>query len=112
MTFQEIDAMISGIGLDYAYYQWPINEAPSLPYVLFYYPERKDFSADCINYQHITALNIELYTNNKDFEKEALVESVLESNGIYYTKEEQYIAEEKMYEVLYTMEVCINGSES
>ena len=112
MTFQEINTMISNIGLNYAYYQWPIDEAPDLPYILFYYPERKDFLADGMNYQHITALNIELYTKNKDFDKEALVESVLETNGIIYGKEEQYIAEEKMYEVLYTMEVCINGSES
>lgn len=112
MTFQEIDAMVSSIGLEYAYYQWPINEAPALPYILFYYPERKDFMADGINYQHITALNIELYTKNKDFSNEALVESVLETYGIRYSKEEQYIPEEKMYEVLYTMEVCINGSES
>lgn len=107
MTYQEINTMVSSIGLPYAYYQFPINEAPSLPYILFYYPKRNDFIADSMNYQHITTLNIEFYSNNKDFANEAIIENILETNCLVYTKEEQYIADEKMYEVLYTMEVYV-----
>lgn len=109
MTYEEIDQMISSIGLDYTYYQFPEKEAPDLPYVLFYYPNRDDFQADGVNYAKIVQLNIELYTRNKDFDTEATVESVLDSYGLSYFKEEQYITSEKMYEVLYIMEVMLNG---
>lgn len=110
MTFMEINQMVESIGLPSSYYQWQIEaEVPDLPYILFYYPERVDFFADGKNYQKITKLNIELYSDNKDFVNEAKVEEILEQNGITYQKEEQYISDERMYEVLYTMEVLING---
>ena len=110
MTYKEISSMIESSELDFAYYQFPENEAPDLPYILFYYPERNDFQADSANYAKITQLNIELYTKEKDFETEEALEELLEEYGLTYDKEEQYINEEKMYEVLYTMEVIINES--
>lgn len=110
MTYDEIASMIESTELENAYYQYPEGEAPELPYILFYYPERDDFQADNKNYAKITQLNIELYTKEKDFEKEAAVEAILEANDLSYDKEEQYIESEKMYEVLYTMEVIINES--
>lgn len=109
MTFKQIKELIESIGLPFNYYQWETGQAPALPYILFYYPERNDFIADGKNYQHIVRLNIELYTAKKDFAKEAQVEAVLETAEIIYDKEEQYIPDERMYEVLYTMEVLING---
>ena len=107
MTFQEINPMIESIGLPSNYYQWPESKAPDLPYNLFYYPERADFFADSINYQKITVLNIEFYSEEKDFENEELIEAVLEQYGLTYSKEEQYIDSERMYEVLYVINVCL-----
>ena len=68
MTYKEINNMISSIGLDYAYYSFPVDEAPDLPYIVFYYPNYNDLGADDINYQTIAQLNIELYTENKDID--------------------------------------------
>lgn len=101
--------MVKSIGLPSNYYQWPEGEAPELPYILFYYPGRNDILADGINYVKNTMMNIELYTEEKDFDIENQVEAVLEEHGIVYDKEEQYIESERMYEVLYVMEVIING---
>ena len=50
-------------------------------------------------------LDIELYTDIKDPDAEALVENVLDAAGIFYDKTESYIEEENLYEVLYEMEV-------
>ena len=50
-------------------------------------------------------INIELYTDVKSPETENEVEQVLKRHNIYYTKNEVWIASEKMYEVLYEMEV-------
>ena len=110
MTYAEIETMINSTKLSNAYYQYLEGEAPALPYVLFYYPERNDFQADNKNYAKITQLNIELYTKNKDFVNEKVIEDLLDTNEIPYDKEEQYIEKENMYEVLYITEVIINES--
>lgn len=110
MSYEEIKEMLESFGLPYNYYQWEEegdNEPPELPYILFYYPERNDFNADDRNYVKIARLNIELYSEEKDFEHESMIEDILEERELVYTKEEQYIADERMYETLYTMEVNI-----
>ena len=107
MTYAEISEMIDSMGFEYNYYQYPEGEAPEPPYILFYYPSRNDFVADGINYSKITQLNIEFYSAEKDFDGEETIETVLEEYGLTYTKEEQYIEQEKMYEILYIMEVTI-----
>lgn len=109
MTTQAISNMISEMGYEYAYYQWPINEAPALPYVLFHYPNRADFYADGKNYMKISALNIEFYSDNKDFVGEEQIEAVLDEYGLIYAKSESYIDSEKMFLVLYETEVLIDG---
>lgn len=110
MTYDDIASMINSTKIDNAYYQYPEGEAPELPYILFYYPQRDDFQADNKNYAKVPQLNIELYTKEKDFVTEKVIEDLLEANDLTYDKEEQYIESEKMYEVLYTMEVIINES--
>ena len=109
MTYQDVASMVSEIGVPYAYYQFPDDTEQATPFVCFYFPDTDDVFADNINYQRINALNLELYTDDKDFEMEAQVESVLELHEMTYTKSESYIDSEKMYEVLYQMEVIING---
>lgn len=109
MTTAEVASMIGSIGLDYAYYQFPEASGQAPPFVLFYYPEDNDFVADGCNYVKKCSLIIELYTDNKDFEMEAAVETVLKNNGFVYSRAEQYIDSERMYEVIYSTEVIING---
>ena len=50
-------------------------------------------------------VRIELYTDRKDPGAEALVETVLDDAGIFYNKSEVWIQSEKLYEVLYSMEL-------
>ena len=109
MTYKEIATMMDGLALPSVYFQFKEGEAPALPYVIFYYPSRDDFLADDTQFQKITKLIIELYANEKNFEAEQLVEDMLESNGLVYTKAETYIDDEKMFETLYQTEVIINA---
>ena len=108
MTYKEIATMMDGLALPSVYFHFKEGEAPALPYVIFYYPSRDDFLADDTQFQKITKLIIELYANEKDFKAEQLVEDMLESNGLVYTKAETYIDDEKMYMMLYQTEVLIN----
>ena len=109
MTYKEIAAMVKSIGLPYAYYQFPEGTGQGLPFVVFFYSEINDLYADETNYQRIAKLNIELYTEEKDFEKEATVEGILQNSGLTYYKEENYIDSEKMWQIAYEMEELING---
>lgn len=109
MTYKEIATMVGSIGLPYAYYQFPEGTAQAPPFVVFFYSRTDDLFADDENYQRIVILNIELYTAEKDFEKESTVEAVLKNNHFTYYKEENYIDSEKMWQIAYEMEVLING---
>jgi hypothetical protein len=109
MSYQEIAEMIASIGLPYAYDHFSEDTAKPPPFICFYYDGDDDFKADNTNYQKIRPLTIELYTDNKDFVSEALVEATLNANGLVYSRSETYISTEKMYMVTYQTEVVING---
>ncbi len=108
MTHTEVATMIASIGLPYAYYEFPDDTEQEPPFVVFYYPQSDDLYADNQNYVGITQLNIELYTDEKDFDLESTVESVLVGSGLTYTKMETRIDTERMWQILYQMEVIIN----
>lgn len=109
MTYKEIATMISSIGLPYAYYQFPDGTGQAPPFVVFFFTDTDDVFADDSNYQRIATLNIELYTDQKDFERESTLEEILLNNNLTYYKEENYIDSEKMWQIAYEMEVMING---
>jgi hypothetical protein len=109
MTYQEIAEMIASINLPYAYDHFSEDTAKAPPFICFYYDGSDDFIADNTNYQKIRPLTIELYTDNKDFVAEVLVEATLNANGLVYSRSETYISTEKMYMVTYQTEVVING---
>lgn len=59
----------------------------------------------CLMYHSFKQLDVELYTDEKSPDTESRVEEVLTQHNIYYTKTESWIESEKLYEVLYEMEV-------
>ena len=112
MTFQEVATMVSGIGLEYCYYQFetgPEDDPPELPYLCYYYTGNDDLVADNTNYQPIVELIVELYSDVKDFEHETTVEAALTEAGLVYDKRTTYIESERMYMTTYTTEVLITN---
>lgn len=109
MLFSEIKTMLGQTGLPTTYYSWPESQVPSLPYLVWYLPASGNFVADDKVYKRVDSLNVELYTKTKDFELEQAVEAVLDSWNMVWIKSEGYLEDEHMYEVLYEMEIIING---
>ncbi len=107
MTYKEINTMVEGIGIPYAYYQFPEGTDQPCPFICFYFPSSNDFAADNTNYQKIRPLVIELYTDNKDFALEDTVEAALNQGGLVFDRDESYIDSERMNMVTYTTEVII-----
>lgn len=111
MTYEEVyEALNSLEDIPVAYYAFSTGNVPPCPFMVYYYPSNNDEVADGTNYAKIVQINVELYTDTKDFGTEARVEALLNSMGLVYTRAEQYITAEEMYEVLYESEVAINGS--
>lgn len=108
MTYQEVSNMVKSIGLPTAYHHFEEGESPDPPFMVYLYPGSDNFAADGTVYQSINQLDIELYTDKKDLEAEEKVEFMLKNHGFYYEKTESYLESERMYEVLYEMEVIIN----
>lgn len=105
MNYKEINTMLSEIGLPFAYHHFAEGEAPNPPFLLFLSVGENSFGADNLMYHSFKEIHVELYTDVKSPETEESVEEVLLQHNIYYTKTETWIESEKLYEVLYEMEV-------
>ncbi len=108
MTLQEVSQFIESLGIPASYYQFNEDTAVPPPFICWYYPESDDFLADNRNYQKINALTIELYTDFRDLELEAQIESALNEAGFVFSWDETYIDSEKMHLTTYYTEVLIN----
>lgn len=102
---QEIKKIIEGTGLPVAYLEWKEGQAPALPYVLYYAGQANNFAADGVVFFTAQGYTIELYTEDKDPATEARLEAALNEARIYWTKDEAYIQDERMNEIIYEIEV-------
>lgn len=84
-----------------AYGAFPVNGAPALPFICFMEVESENFLADSIVYQKFTDVNIEFYSDFKDITNEEAIEEMLNSNKLVWDKEEVYIEDEDLLEVIY-----------
>ena len=105
MTLEELAGMLEKIGFPFAYDHFAEGESPDPPFICYLLPGSDNFAADGRVYFRSSEVRIELYTDRKDPGAEALVETVLDDAGIFYNKSEACIQSEKLYEVLYSMEL-------
>lgn len=88
-----------------AYRAFPKNEAPKLPFICYLETGTDNFFADNTVYLSSSIVDIELYSSVRDLESERIIEAKLLENNITWTKDIEYIDSEKVYEVVYTVEV-------
>ena len=108
MTYKEVKQMLDGLGIPAAYHSFKDGAGQQPPFLVYYYPTGADFMADNRNYAKIRELNIEIYTDAKDFELEARMEELLDGAGLPYGRTEAYIESERMHMANYYTEVIIN----
>lgn len=96
--------LMAEIDIPSAYDHFAEGESPDPPFITYLLPGSDNFAADGKVYFRITEVHIELYTDEKNPEVEALVETALDAHGIFYDKTEVWIDSEKLYEVLYSFE--------
>lgn len=103
MTLKELAARLESTGLPVTYRAWPENTAPSPPFICYMAAYSNNFAADGGVYAKVDHIQIELYTKLKDPEMEDKVEEALSS--LFWDKTETYLDTEKLYEILYEIEV-------
>lgn len=111
MTYAEVNKIIESIGLPYNYDHFENETDVTPPFVTFSFPDSNDLMADNTNYQMVRPLYIFLYTRIKDFDTEKKVEDILKSNGLTYHRDENYLSNEQLFQIVYEMEVLINAEE-
>lgn len=105
MTAENVTKMLEEMKLPFAYHHFAEGESPDPPFLVYLYPGADNFAADGVTYFKVNKLHIELYTDYKDIDLEEKIEAVLTEHGLFYDKSEVWISSEKLYEVLYQMEV-------
>lgn len=108
MTYNDIITMATETGFPFAYDHFAEGESPDPPFLVFLLPRSNNFGADGVVYQKIDVLRFELYTERKQPDNEKKLEAVLDKHGLFYEKNEVWIADERLYEVTYELEV-LNG---
>lgn len=102
---EKIVELLTKFGIPFAYDHFSEGEGPDPPFVCYLIPSTDNFAADGIVYLDIDVVNIELYTDKKDPELEKKLQELLTAAGLVYEKNEVWIPEEKLYEVLYEFEM-------
>lgn len=105
MTYEAVMDLARETELPFAYDHFAEGESPDPPFLLFLFPRSDNFGADGSVYFKFDVLHFELYTDAKAPDIESRIESVLDRYGLFYNKSEVWIADERLYEVLYEMEV-------
>lgn len=108
MTLAELRNALSGIsGFDkkVAYRAFPVGAAPALPFICYLDTSTDNFIADNEVYAVIHGIDVELYTQYKDQQSEALIEACLKDLGIVWQKYDEYLDSESMYEVIYSFNI-------
>lgn len=96
------------MGIPFAYDHFAEGESPEPPFICFLSPGSDNFAADGRVYFKVRQIPIERYTDEKNPETESWVETVLDGHGIFYDKTEVWIESEKLYEVLYSIELEVS----
>lgn len=109
MVISDLKTILESTGLPVAYYKFPADEEQELPVIAFLETGSNNFAADDRVYQKVSSFDVELYTQFKDPATEALVEAALSSASIVWEKTETYLDTELCYEIIYEIEVFIDG---
>lgn len=106
MSIEQMRAILEGVqgfAEKVTYWEWPIGESPSLPFVCFFTNEDAEFAADNVTYYARPRFSVELYSKYRDPSLEALFEEAFRENDLFYTKEAVYLTDERCWETVYTI---------
>jgi len=103
MTQADLFTALKTIGLPVAYSFFATEQTP--PFIVYQFSSSDDLFADNKNTIAANNFQVELYTATKDLVREKLLEDKLKSLELPYQKLETWISEEKVYQILYEIQL-------
>lgn len=101
---QDLKELLEVLNIPVAYSHF--NEATTPPCLVYRRSSTENFSADDKVYKKINQFYVELYTEYKDVTFEESLESLFDESDIFWNVEsEDYIDTEKMYQVVYLINI-------
>lgn len=115
MNQVQMIALLDTLPIDSFYDHAPVGT--TLPFITIHSEQPDNFVADNLVYCEKWNFRIDLYSTVKELKLESEIKELLNDNGITWTKTEQYIDTEEVYEVEFEFEVLGNediedGSQS
>ena len=107
---QSLYDKLTQIPIPFAYNNFPKDETPAMPYGVYSTSRANPFYADGKVYFVFGHLQVELHTKHKRPGLERKIENALE--GFAWTKDEEYLSDEKCYVFTYELEVRENGDST
>lgn len=104
MTIKELGDLLATTNLPVAYGDFPEEECPEMPFIVFQETRTNNFMADGQSYKKIRRMQIDLYTKEKDEAIEALVEEAL-SDIAWNITMEQFQEDEQCLRTIYELEI-------
>lgn len=104
---QELYDKLTAIPIPFAYNDFPKGQVPAMPYGIYSTKYANPFYADGRVYFVFGHLQVELHTKRKRPDLEIKIEQALD--GFTWTKEEEYLSDEKCYLITYELEVKDNA---
>jgi|SRR5690625_4835712 len=104
MKLTELVSLLRATGYPVAYSHFTAtanNPVPKPPYITYLTPYTTNFRGDNRVIHKITNVDIELYTDKKDLEAEAIMEDLFDENEIPYDSTETYIESENVFQRIY-----------
>lgn len=108
MTLAELTTALKSLGMPVAYGEFkntPENPPPPPPFITYQFAYSGDMMADNQNYNEISNFQVELYTIKKDPAKETLIQNLLKSLRLPYSKIEAWLDDENMRQVIYEIQL-------
>lgn len=105
MTVEKIEDILDQINMPWAYYSFNASgkKASPPPYIVYLSRRPEHICADNKVSLKISNFTLELYTDFKDLLSEASVEGILDLNNIVYEKDEAYIDDQNLFEIIYAL---------
>lgn len=109
MTLEQLKTVLEGTGFPVAYRALDAEDIKqnriTLPWVAYMNNADQCFSADNTTYYKSMKVTVELFERLRDETNEGKVETALTNAGIFFTKDYEYLEDEKCYGIIYIIEV-------
>lgn len=107
MIQKELYALLESTGYPVVYHSFVASnlDAEIPPYIVYFFTDSDNISADNKVAVRRNNYRVELYTDKKDLLAESTLETVLDNASFFYNKQEVYIDTESMFQIIYEVEI-------